>query len=162
MISLREDTVPLENGPERENVIVEYPSSVCVVPVFEDRTVMLVHQFRKPAEEFLLEAPAGKIEPGELPEVAALRELQEEIGYTAARLDPLAAFYTEPALCTQRMHAFLATKLSPARLSADDDEFIGVRRVQLDQATRLIADGSIRDAKSIASLLLAIRVMGDN
>ncbi len=123
---------------------------------------MLVRQFRKPAEEFLLEAPAGKMEPGELPETAALRELQEEIGYTAGRLDPLATFYSEPALCIQRIHLFLARDLTPASLSADEDEFIGVRRVRLDEAAALIADGSIRDAKSIASLLLAMRVMGDN
>ena len=161
-INLREDVIVRADGQRYTATVVEYPSSVCVVPVFEDRTVMLVRQFRKPAEEFLLEAPAGKMEPGELPETAALRELQEEIGYTAGRLDPLAVFYTEPALCTQRMHAFLARDLTPARLSADDDEFIGVRRVWLDEATDLIADGSIRDAKSIASLLLAMWFMGDN
>ena len=162
VLSLREDTVLSPDGQNDLWPIVEYPSSVCVVPLFADRTIMLVRQFRKPAEEFLLEAPAGKMEPGELPETAALRELQEEIGYTAGRLDPLASFYTEPALCIQRMHVFLATDLTPARLSADEDEFIGVRRVPLDKAMGLIADGSIRDAKSIASLLLAMRVMGDN
>ena len=161
-INLREDTVIGEDGQKQTSTVVEYPSSVCVVPVFQDGTVMLVRQFRKPAEEFLLEAPAGKMEPGELPESAALRELQEEIGHTAARLDPLATFYTEPALCTQRMHVFLGRDLTPARLSADDDEFIGVQRVALDRVEGLIADGSIRDAKSIASLLLAMRVMGDN
>ena len=161
-INLREDTVLLEDGQRETSITVEYPSSVCAVPVFEDRTVMLVRQFRKPAEEFLLEAPAGKMAPGELPEAAALRELQEEIGYTAGRLDPLATFYTEPALCIQRMHVFLARDLTPARLSADEDEFIDVRRVGLDKATELIAGGSIRDAKSIAALLLAMRVMGDN
>ena len=161
-VNLREDTVLSEDGQRREWAIVEYPSSVCVVPVFQDRTVMLVRQFRKPAEEFLLEAPAGKMEPGEIPEATALRELQEEVGHTAGRLDLLATFYTEPVLCTQRMYVFLATGLTPAELSADDDEFIGVRRVRLDQATGLIADGSIRDAKSIAALLLAMRVMGDN
>ena len=161
-INLREDTVVREDGQQKSFTIVEYSSSVCVVPLFADRKVMLVRQFRKPAEEFLLEAPAGKMEPGELPEAAALRELQEEIGHTAARLDPLATFYTEPALCTQRMHVFLGRDLTPARLSADDDEFIGVQKVALDQVEALIADGSIRDAKSIASLLLAMRVMGDN
>ena len=161
-LSLRADTVLSEDGQEREWPIIEYPSSVCAVPVFQDRTVMLVRQFRKPAEEFLLEAPAGKMEPGELPETAALRELQEEIGYTAGRLDRLATFYTEPALCIQSMHVFLARDLTPASLSADEDEFIGVRRVRLDEVAGLIADGSIRDAKSIASLLLAMRVMGDN
>lgn len=151
-----------EDGQTHTATVVEYPSSVCIVPVFQDRTVMLVRQFRKPAEEFLLEAPAGKMEAGEAPEAAALRELQEEIGYTAGQLDPLATFYSEPALCTQRMHVFLARDLTPARLSADEDEFIGVRRVRLDQAMGLIADGSIRDAKSISALLLAMRVMGDN
>lgn len=162
VLSLRADAVLSEDGQESELPVVEYPSSVCVVPVFEDRTVMLVRQFRKPAEEFLLEAPAGKMELGELPETAALRELQEEIGYTAGKLVPLTSFYTEPKLCIQRMHVFLASDLTPASLSADEDEFIGVRRIPLDQAEGLIADGSIRDAKSIASLLLAMRVMGDN
>ncbi len=162
LVNLREDTVLLDNGQEHSWTIVEYPSSVCVVPVFQDGTVMLVRQFRKPAEEFLLEAPAGKMEPGEMPEAAALRELQEEIGHTAGKLDPLAAFYTKPALCTQRMHVFLARNLTPARLSADDDEFIDVRRVSMDRVAGLIADGSIRDAKSISALLLAMRVMGDN
>ena len=161
-ISLREDVTVRPDGQRYTSAIVEYPSSVCVVPVFHDRTVMLVRQFRKPAEEFLLEAPAGKMESGEAPEAAALRELQEEVGYTAGRLDPLAVFYSEPALCTQRMHLFLARDLTPARLSADEDEFIGVRRVPLDEATGLIDDGCIRDAKSIASLLLAMRVIGDN
>ena len=151
-----------EDGQTHTATVVEYPSSVCIVPVFQDRTVMLVRQFRKPAEEFLLEAPAGKMEAGEMPEAAALRELQEEIGYTAGQLDPLATFYSEPALCTQRMHVFLGRDLTPARLSADDDEFIGVQKVALDQVEALIADGAIRDAKSIASLLLAMRVMGDN
>ena len=161
-VNLREDAVLTEDGQRQTFTIVEYPSSVCVVPLFTDGTVMLVRQFRKPAEEFLLEAPAGKMEPGELPEAAALRELQEEIGHTAEQLDPLATFYTEPRLCIQRMHVFLARDLTPARLSADDDEFIDVRRVSMGQAAGLIADGSIRDAKSISALLLAMRVMGDN
>ncbi len=161
-LNLRQDTVRLEDGQADTSTIVEYPSSVCAVPVLADGTVMLVRQFRKPAEEFLLEAPAGKMEPGEIPEAAALRELQEEVGHTAGRLDPLAAFYTEPALCTQRMHIFLARDLTPAFLTADDDEFIDVRRVPMDQAAGMIADGTIRDAKSISALLLAMRVMGDN
>ncbi len=161
-INLREDTVLLEGGGRRTSAIVEYPSSVCVVPLFLDGTVLLVRQFRKPAEEFLLEAPAGKMQLGEKPEAAALREMQEEIGHTAGRLDPLATFYTEPALCTQRIHVFLARDLKPARLTADDDEFIDVRTVAMDRVAGLIGDGSIRDAKSISALLLAMRFMGDN
>lgn len=162
VINVREETVLDGDGNEQTSHVIEYPSSVCVVPAFEDGTLMLVRQFRKTAEQFLLEVPAGKMEAGELPEPAALRELQEEIGHTAGRLIPLASFYTEPALCTQRMHVFLARDLSPARLEADEDEFIDTRRVPVAQIPEMIADASIRDAKSIAALLLAIRVMGDN
>ncbi len=162
VINVREDTFVLPDGREHTAAIVEYPSSVSVVPVFNDGDVMLVHQFRKPADCFLLEAPAGKMEPGERPETAALRELQEEIGHTAGRLDPLASYWAAPAYCIQRIHSYLARDLQSARLDADEDEFIGVRRVPLAEIPGMIADGSIRDAKSIASLLLAMRVMGDN
>ena len=162
VVNVREDTVLSDDGTQQTTHVIEYPSSVCVVPAFEDRSLMLVRQFRKTTEQFLLEVPAGKMETCELPENAALRELQEEIGHTAGRLTPLASFYTEPALCTQRMHVFLARELSPARLTADEDEFIDTRRVAVTEIPGMIADGSIRDAKSIAALLLAIRVMGDN
>lgn len=162
VLNVREDTGLSDDGAEQTTHVIEYPSSVCVVPAFEDGTLMLVRQFRKTTEQFLLEVPAGKMEAGELPETAALRELQEEIGHTAAQLTPLASFYTEPALCTQRMHVFLARELSTAVLAADEDEFIDTRWVLVAEIPRMIADGSIRDAKSIAALLLAIRVMGDN
>lgn len=162
VINVREETVICDDGSLDTTHVIEYPSSVCVVPVFEDGTLMLVRQFRKTTEQFLLEVPAGKMEPGEPPETAAVRELQEEIGHTAGHLFPLASFYTEPALCTQRMHVFLANNLSPSRLAADDDEFIDARRVPVAEIPSMITDGTIRDAKSIAALLLAIRVMGDN
>ena len=161
-IDIRVDTVRLPNGRETDREIVNHPSSVCVVPVDADRNVILVRQFRKPAGQFLLEAPAGKMQPGEVPEAAAIRELQEEIGHLPGRLQSLGVFFMNPSLSPQCMHAYLTTDLKPSELDADDDEFIELRRVPWTDIPTLIAAGAIQDAKSIAALLLAMRVLGDN
>ena len=162
VITVRVDTVQLQNGRETDREIVTHPSSVCVVPVDADQNVLLVRQFRKPTGRFLMEAPAGKMEPGENPEAAAKRELQEEIGHIPGRLRSLGSFFMSPSLSPQRMHSFLATDLRLSDLEADDDEFIELQRVPWADVGTLIAEGSIQDVKSIASLLLAMRVLGDN
>lgn len=162
ILKVRVDTVQLVNGRAGTREIVEHAPSICVVPVDAAGNVLLVRQYRKPAEAFLLEVPAGGIEPGESPEAAARRELQEEIGHTARRLQPLTAFYLAPGWCNEFMHAYLASELLPAPLASDDDEFIDVVPTPLADVIGLIADGTIRDAKSVAALLLAMRVLGDN
>lgn len=162
VISVRVDTVRLQNGRETDREIVYYPSSVCVVPIDAHRNVILVRQFRKTADRFLIEVPAGKMEPGENPEEAAIRELQEEIGHVAGSWQLLGAFFLNPSLSPQYTHAYLATDLKLSDLDADDDEFIEAIRVPLGDALNLVAQGDIQDAKSVASLLLAMRVLGDN
>ncbi|MXZ92210.1 MAG: NUDIX hydrolase [Chloroflexi bacterium] len=162
LITVRVDTVSLPDGKEAVREIVSHPSSVCIVPVDFQGNVLLVRQYRKAVESFLLEAPAGKMEADENPDATALRELQEEVGHTASGLQALGSFYVAPGWCTQMMHAYLATDLVQARLDADDDEFIEVVRVPLVDIPGKIAGGEIRDAKSIASLLLAMRVLRDN
>ena len=162
IIDVRVDTVRLPNGRETIREIVDHQPSICVVPVDADRNVLLVRQYRKPTESFLLEAPAGGIEGDESPEEATRRELQEEIGHTAASLTPLTEFWLAPGWCSEYMYAFLATDLTPSTLDSDEDEFIDVIRVPLADVPGKIADGEIRDAKSIAALLLAMRLLGDN
>ena len=162
LIRVRLDTIALPDGQETTREIVDHPSSVCIVPVDSDGSVLMVRQYRKAVESFLLEAPAGKMESGEDPHDTALRELQEEIGHTAGHLEPLGSFYVAPGWCSQTMYAYLARDLVSARLDADEDEFIEVVRTPLADISALIADGTIRDAKSVASLLLAMRVLGDN
>ena len=162
IIKVRVDTVGLADGRQAQREIVVHPSSVCVVPVDSDSNVILVRQYRKAVETSLLEVPAGKMEDGEEPEETALRELREEIGHYAGVLTSLAGFYVAPVWCTQYMHIYLATDLKPDQLAPDDDEFIAPERVRISDIPLLISDGHIRDGKSIASLLLAMRVLGDN
>jgi ADP-ribose pyrophosphatase len=162
ILDLRVDTVRLPSGRLTTREIAEHSDSVCMVPLDSQGNVLLVRQYRKSVESNLLEVPAGGIEENEAPEDAVLRELQEEVGYTAGKITRLAGFWVSPGWCTEFMHAYLATELSPARLDADFDENITVIQVPLAQTIDLISSGEIQDGKSVASLLLAMRHLEDN
>ena len=155
IINVRVDTVRMPNGISARREVVEHSPAVCIVPVDENGNVILVRQYRKPAEEALLEVPAGGVEEGEVSEEAVLRELQEEIGYTAGKLVHLSSFWVAPGWATEFMHAYLATELAPSRLDADEDENIQVVRVPFDDAVAMFKTGEIQDGKTIASLLRA-------
>ena len=162
IFAVRVHTVRLPSGRLTTREIAEHSDSVCMVPLDSQGNVLLVRQYRKPVESNLLEVPAGGIDENEDPEAAALRELQEEVGYTAGKISLLAGFWVSPGWCTEFMHAYLATELSPAQLDADFDENITVVRVPLAETIDLIASGEIQDAKSVASLFLAMRHLRDN
>ena len=155
ILSIRVDTVELPSGRRTTREVAEHADAVCMIPIDDDGNVLLVRQFRKPAESSLLEAPAGGVEAGEVSEDTVLRELQEEVGHTASRLTHLSSFWVAPGWSTERMHAYLATGLTPSKLAADDDENIQVVRVPFAGALAMIHTGEIQDAKTIASLLLA-------
>ena len=120
--------------------------------------MILVRQYRKPADQELLEVPAGGVEAGENSREAVLRELAEETGYTADNLRHLSSFWTTPGFCTELMHAYLGTGLRPGTLEPDDDERIQVVNVPLDTIPDMIRSGEIKDAKSIASLLMVLQL----
>ena len=162
ILSLRKDQVRMPNGRLTVREVVEHSDSVCMVPLDADGNVLLVRQYRKPTESSLLEVPAGGIEEGESPAEAAMRELQEEVGHVADNLRPLAGFWLAPGWCDEYMYAFLATDLRPSDKEQDFDEIVETRRVPLSETLELIARGEIQDAKSIASLLQAMRVVGDS
>ena len=155
IVNLRVDTVRLPSGRLTTREIAEHSESVCMVPLDDQGNVLMVRQFRKPAAAELLEVPAGGVEPGEDPQAAALRELQEEIGFTAGTLRQLAGFWVTPGWSTEYMHVYLATGLQPATLSPDYDENISVERVPLSRVNEMIQEGQINDGKSIAALLMA-------
>jgi 8-oxo-dGTP pyrophosphatase MutT (NUDIX family) len=162
ILNLRVDTIQLPNQRLATREIVEHAHSVCIVPLDNEGNVVLVRQYRKPAEVELLEAPAGGMEEGEVSEEAVQRELQEETGYIAGKLRHLSSFWLAPGWCTEYMHAYLATDLSLSRLDPDYDENISIVRVPLAQTPELIARGEIQDAKSIAALLMVMQVLRDN
>ena len=127
-----------------------------MVPVFSNGDVLLVEQFRYPMQQSLLELPAGKIDPGESPEETAARELEEEVGFRAGRLEKLAAFYTTPGFCTELLHLFLARDLQPGGAEGDEDEELSVHRYSPEELGRLIHLGKIVDAKTLIGLHLLL------
>lgn len=155
--ALRVDTVVLDDGRKATREIVEHDPVVGIVPVDADGTVVLIRQFRLATGGVMLEIPAGIVDPGEDARDAAQRELREETGLRAAKLTQLGEFFASPGFLTELMTIFLAEGLEPAPLDADEDEDIVIQRVTLDEAVRLAESGEIKDAKSVAGILLAAR-----
>jgi ADP-ribose pyrophosphatase len=157
--NLRVDTVALDSGNQALREIVEHRPVVAIVPVTDGGEIILVRQYRLAAEAILLEVPAGIIDPEDNDDVeaAAQRELQEEIGMKARMLTPLGEFYASPGFLTEYMYVFLAQGLEESHLDADEDEDIVVERMPFAEAVRLVENGGIIDAKSIAGILLAAR-----
>lgn len=160
--TVRRDRVRLPDGRQSRLDIVEHVGSVIIIPVDEDGNLLLVRQYRHAAGLDLLELPAGTLDPGEAPEACARREVREETGMAAGRLESLGGFYLAPGYSTEYMHVFLAGDLRPDPLEADADEFLSVERLPLDEALRLAGSGGLPDAKSLAALFLArARLEGD-
>ncbi len=154
ILKLRVDRVRLPGGGISEREIVEHDSCVAIVAIDGDDNVLLVRQFRKAVEKELLEIPAGGIEAGEEPAAAVRRELAEETGYRPQTVAEIGGFYSSPGYCTEYLHLFLAGDLTPDRLKAEDSEGIELVRIPQGQIVELIQNGTIRDAKSIAGLLI--------
>ena len=155
IVRFRLDTVALPDGSTAIREIIGTPGAVVIVPVTDDGQVRMVRQYRSAAGEFLLELPAGTLEPNESPAQAAPRELAEETGDHAARWRRLTGFYTLPGICDEYLHLFLATGLTPGPTNQEADEFIEVVTLPLDEALAMARRGEIRDAKTIIGLLMA-------
>ena len=154
------ETVRLPDGESAVREIVRHPGAVAMVPLLPGGDVLLVRQYRHAAGDLLLEIPAGTLEPGEDPERAAARELQEEIGYWPGRLERLASEYTAPGYTTELIHIYLATELVESRLDGDADEFLETVRLPLAEALRQVEHGALPDGKTMIGLLLAARRLG--
>jgi ADP-ribose pyrophosphatase len=140
--------------------IVHHRGSAVILPAFDDGTVALVRQYRHPAVKYLLELPAGGLDEGETPEQAAARELEEELGLVAAKLDKMSEFFVSPGFCAEKMWLYLATDLTETARRPEDDEVIEVVRLPIRRALQMITDGEIEDAKTIIGLMLAAPRIG--
>jgi ADP-ribose pyrophosphatase len=153
------DTVR-EGGKTYAREVVHHPGSAVIVPVFDDGTVALVRQYRHPAVRYLLEVPAGSLSGAENPEEGAARELEEELGFVAGRLEKLTEFFPSPGFCEEKMWVFLGTDLTKTAQRLEDDEIIEIVRLPIAEALEMILDGEIEDGKTIIGLMLAARKLG--
>lgn len=151
-LNLRVDTVELDSGRVTLREVVEYAMAVTLVPVTPQGEIVFVRQYRHSVGQTLLELPAGKVEEGESPEAAAHRELMEETGYQAGKLERLLEFYVAPGYSQERMVIFLAQDLTPGEAHPDFDEVIEVVRFPEEEVIRRLREGWFRDGKTIAGL----------
>jgi len=149
-----EKSVVQQDGLVYQREIVRHPGSAVIVPLFDDGTVALVEQYRHAAGKSLLELPAGSLEKNETPTECASREIVEEIGFAAGKLEKLTEFFVSPGFLTEKMHVFLATGLKPAEGRPDFDEVINVHRIKLDVLAEMVHRNEIADAKSMVGILL--------
>jgi ADP-ribose pyrophosphatase len=156
-IRVREDVAELPDGRTTLYGVIEARPAVGVLPFLDDRTVVLVGQYRYVAREFYWEMPTGSVKPGEAQEAAVQRELTEEAGYEAARLVKLCSFCSSKSVLDEVAHLYLAEGLRPATRAADDTEFIEVRAFALDDVVRMVERSEIVDAMTIIAVLHAAR-----
>ncbi|HLM55719.1 MAG TPA: NUDIX hydrolase [Pyrinomonadaceae bacterium] len=140
--------------------VVRHNGGAAAVAYFDDGSVALVRQYRHPTVRYVLELPAGKLEGGERPEECAARELEEELGVRAARLEQLSEFFTTPGFCAEKLWVFLATGLEETAVNYEEDEIIEIVRLPLTRALEMISTREIEDAKTIIGLLLAAQRLG--
>ena len=140
--------------------IVSHNGSAVIVPVFADKTVALVKQYRHAAGKYLWEIPAGSLAKDESPETGARRELEEEIGVTAENIEKLTEFYVSPGFLSEKMFLFLATDLKETAQNLEADELIEIRQSTFEQAFEMIRSNEIEDAKTMVGLILAAPKFG--
>ncbi len=141
------------SGHEYVRETVQHPGAVVILPILDDARVCLIRNYRVAVAQTLIELPAGTLEPGEDPAVTARRELEEETGYRARRIEPLLAFYMSPGILNERMHAYLATGLTKGPAAPEAGEEIEPLVVTWDEATGMARSGEIQDAKTLVALL---------
>ena len=154
ILSLAIESHRLPDGRSADFEIVRHPGGAAVLPVLADGRVLLIRQFRPAVGREVLEIPAGRLEPGEAPEVCARRELEEETGWRAGRVAPLGQTLSSVGFCDERIHLFLADQLQPVPAAPEADEFIEPVRFTFDEALAAVANGTLVDAKTQLALLL--------
>jgi ADP-ribose pyrophosphatase len=153
--AIRRDWMKTPDGRETKFDIIEHSGSVVILPIDADGNLLFVRQYRHAAGQDLLELPAGTLEEGEDPAVCAAREIREETGFAAGRLEKIGEFYLAPGYSTEFMFVYLARDLTHNPLEADADEFLSVEKIPLADAILMAERGEMPDAKSLAALLLA-------
>lgn len=163
IIEVKNLTVTLPNGKEATRDLVLHPGASVIIPINEKGELYLVKQFRKPLDLTTLELPAGKLDaPDEDPKVCAERELMEETGLRAGKIEHLISIHTTPGFCNEVIHMYTATELTQGEACTDEDEFLDVEKIHVSELVDMILEHKITDAKTIIGVLLADRMIGRN
>ena len=149
IFELKAVKIRVRDGHEFTHEVIVHPGAAVVVPILPHRRFVLIRQFRTATGKVMWEFPAGTLEHGESPLACAKREIIEEIGYEAKHWKKLTAFYPAPGISTEFMHIFLASGLSPSKMSLDRDEYIEKRIVGFSKLKKMILNGTIVDSKTI-------------
>jgi ADP-ribose pyrophosphatase len=155
VIQVRVDTVVLPNGHQSTRELIHHPGGVAILPVDGDGYAYLVKQFRKPYDAEILEAPAGKLNPGEDHLTCGIRELTEETGFEAKQVTYLGFIYPSPGYTDEVIHLYLAQQLSMREQNLDEDEFLNVEKYRVDELVAMCLENQISDAKTVALVLRA-------
>ncbi|MCL2106618.1 MAG: NUDIX hydrolase [Oscillospiraceae bacterium] len=161
IITVRNDDALLSNGKPCRREVVGHPGGAVVAALTEENELLFVRQFRYPYGELVLELPAGKLDPGEDPLCACRRELLEETGAAAGLYKSLGRFYPSPGYCGEVIYMYLARELTFTAPKPDEDEFLQVSRIPLDEAVRMVLAGEIPDGKTQAAVLKVKMMMAD-
>lgn len=153
LLKIKQVQVQQPAGKTAVREIIYHPGAAAVIPVLPGNRIVLIKQYRKAAEQIMLEIPAGTLEPGETPARCARRELTEETGYQAGTLQKLMVFYPTPGYSTEKIYVFKAGQLKKRKLQWAADEFIETVIMAKDEIKQLFRQGKINDAKTLAALL---------
>jgi len=159
IIDVEKYTVELPNGKITTRDVVVHPGAAVIIPISQKGEVYLVKQYRTPIEKVLLELPAGKLDPGEAPEICAARELKEETGLNADCIKHVISIHSTPGFCNEVLHVFMATGLHEGNSCADEDEFISSVKIHIGKLIEMIFNHEITDAKSIIGIMIAERII---
>lgn len=149
------DTMQMPDGNQTEWDLISHKGAAAVVAVKPDGKILMVRQYRNPLERMVLELPAGKLDSeDENPKACAERELEEETGYKAGKIEHLMDIFTSVAFCNEKISIYVATELTASKQHLDDDEFLNVEAYELSDLLSMIADGKLLDSKTVSGLLM--------
>jgi ADP-ribose pyrophosphatase len=151
------DDVEYPSGRKGIREVAQHPGGAAILAMFPDQTILMIRQHRYPLDKFIWELPAGKLEPGEDPLHCAKRELEEETGYAASQWEKIAAIYTTPGFCDEKLHLFLAKGLTPlpdGRKLEEGEQSMELHILPFNEVKSMIQSGEIQDAKTICAILM--------
>ncbi len=162
IITVEVDEVLLPNDNTSVREVVKHPGGVCVAAIDQNNNLFFVEQFRYPHGETVVELPAGKLEWGESPLPAAIRELKEETGCVAKHIKQVAVSYPTPGFCSEKLYLFVAHDLEYGEQNLDSDEFLSVKKIHIDKAVEMVLDGTFKDGKTQTLVLIAEKLIKNN